>query len=150
MAAASRFEYVIYIRTTARELWRGLTAPEMTRQYWCETWQDCEWKVASPWRLMTPDGRVGDAGEVLEIEPEKRVVISWRHELMPEFREEGCSRCAIALEPHEDATKLSLTHEIDKPDSKLIAAFATGWPPILSSLKSLLETGESLELTRKW
>jgi uncharacterized protein YndB with AHSA1/START domain len=150
MVAASRFEYLIYIRTTAQELWRGLTAPEMTRQYWCETWQDCRWTVGAPWRLMTPDGRVGDAGEVLEIEAEKRVVLSWRHELMPEFRAEGFSRCAILLEPHEGAMKLSLTHEIEKADSKLIAAFATGWPPILSSLKSLLETGESLELTRKW
>src|SRR4051794_35830582 len=121
--ASSRFEYLIYIRTSAAELWRGVSAPGMTRQDLCGTWQDCDWKVDASWRLMTPDGRVGDAGEVLEIEPEKRVVLSWRHELMAEFRAEGFSRCAILLEPHEGAMKLSLTHEIENSNSKLIAAF---------------------------
>src|SRR4051794_32032054 len=103
MSASSRFEYVIYIRTTADELWHGLTAPEMTRQYWYEAWQDCESKVGAPWRLMIPGDRVGDAGEVLEIEPGKRLVVSWRNEFVPEMREEGYSRCSFVLEPHEGA-----------------------------------------------
>jgi len=68
MPAASQFNYVIYIRTTAAKLWDALRDPAMTRQYWCETWQDCEWKPGAPWRLMIPDGRVGDAGEIIEIE----------------------------------------------------------------------------------
>jgi uncharacterized protein YndB with AHSA1/START domain len=62
----SRFVYVTYIRTTPEKLWEALLDPEFTRQYWSETWQDCEWKVGACWRLMIPDGRVADAGDVLE------------------------------------------------------------------------------------
>jgi uncharacterized protein YndB with AHSA1/START domain len=99
---------------------------------------------------MIPDGRVGDAGEVLEIEPNKRLVLSWRNEFKPELKKEGVSRLTYELEQQGDMVKLSLIHEIDKPESKLIEAVSTGWPMILASLKSLLETGESLEATRKW
>jgi uncharacterized protein YndB with AHSA1/START domain len=150
MAAESRFVYVTYIRTTPAKLWQALRDPEFTRQYWVETWQDCEWKRGAAWKLMIPDGRVGDAGEVLEIEPERRLVLSWRNEFQPQLREEGYSRLTIELEPQGDAVKLSLIHEMDRPDSKLIEGVSGGWPLILASLKSLLETGEPLEATRKW
>src|SRR5437016_596263 len=75
-----RFVYVTYIRTTAEKLWRALIEPEFTRQYWAETTQACDWKLGSPWRIMIPDGRVADSGEVLEIEPHQRLVLSWRNE----------------------------------------------------------------------
>jgi hypothetical protein len=78
------------------------------------------------------------------------MVLTWRHELDAEMRDEGYSRLTYDLEQNGEAVKLTLTHEIDQSDSKLIKAIATGWPPLLSSLKSLLETGESLEATRRW
>ena len=99
---------------------------------------------------MIPDGRVGDSGTVLEIEPERRLVLSWRNEFKPEMHAEGYSRMTYELEPIGSSVKLALTHEMDKPDSILIIAVSSGWPHILSSLKSLLETGESLEETRHW
>src|SRR4029077_6565973 len=98
MVTTSRFKYVIYIRTTSAKLWRALFEPEFTRQYWVETWQESEWKPGAAWRLIIPDGRVGDAGEVLEIEPERRLVLSWRNEFMPELRAEGFSRMTYELE----------------------------------------------------
>ncbi|HMG36474.1 MAG TPA: SRPBCC family protein [Blastocatellia bacterium] len=146
----SRFVYVIYIRTTLDKLWQALIQPEFTRQYWSETWHDCEWKPGAAWRLMAPDGRVVDAGEVVEIEPKSRIVLSWRHEIFPELKAEGFSRCTFLLEAQTESVKLTIIHEIDKPDSKFIEGAGTGWPAILSSLKSLLETGESLVETRKW
>jgi uncharacterized protein YndB with AHSA1/START domain len=146
----SRFVYVTYIRTTPQKLWQALIDPAFTRQYWVETWQDCEWKKGAAWKLMLPDGRVGDSGEVLEIEPERRLVLSWRNEFKPELREEGYSRMTYELEPVAESVKLTVIHEIDRPDSKLIEGVSAGWPNILSSLKSLLETGESLIETRKW
>jgi uncharacterized protein YndB with AHSA1/START domain len=146
----SRFVYVIYIRTTPAKLWQALLDPEFTRQFWVETWQECEWKVGASWKLMIPDGRVGDAGEVLEIEPERRLVLTWRNEFKPELRAEGPSRMTYELEQQGDSVKLTLIHEMDQPDSKLIQAVSNGWPHLLSSLKSLLETGESLEATRRW
>ena len=148
--ADSRFVYVTYIRTTREKLWQALIDPEFTRKYWCETWQDCEWKAGASWRLMIPDGRVGDSGEILEIEPQRRLVLSWRNEFKPEMRTEGYSRLTYELEQVGGSVKLTLIHEIDKGDSKLIDAVSNGWPHILASLKSLLETGESLAETRSW
>jgi uncharacterized protein YndB with AHSA1/START domain len=144
------FVYVTYIRTTAERLWRALIEPEFTRQYWAGTWQESQWKAGAAWRVMIPDGRVADAGEVLEIEPHRRLVLSWRNEFRPELRAEGHSRLTYELEQQGDMVKLTLTHEIDRPGSKLIEEVSKGWPAILSSLKSMLETGEALEATRRW
>lgn len=148
--AESRFVYVTYIRTTAEKLWQALIEPEFTRQYWCETWQDCTWQPGASWRLMIPDGRVGDSGQILEIDPPRRLRLSWQNQFMPEMHAEGHSRMTYELEPMGDTIKLTVTHEMDKPGSKLIDGVSAGWPSILASLKSLLETGESLELTRRW
>lgn len=150
MATNSRFFYVTYIRTTPEQLWRALIEPEFTRQYWCETWQDCEWQPGCSWRLMIPDGRVGDSGEILEIEPERRLVHSWRNEFQPELRAEGYSRATFELEKQDESVKFTVIQEMDTSDSKLIEGVSGGWPLILSSLKSLLETGESLPETRRW
>jgi uncharacterized protein YndB with AHSA1/START domain len=148
--ADSRFVYVTYVRTTPEKLWRALRDPEFTRQFWCETWQDCEWKAGAAWRNMAPDGRVADSGEVVEIDPPRRLVLTWRNEFQPELRAEGYSRLTYELETVGQSVKLTVTHEMDRPDSKLIGAVSGGWPIILSSLKSLLETGAALDETRKW
>ncbi|HVX11616.1 MAG TPA: SRPBCC domain-containing protein, partial [Pirellulales bacterium] len=97
-----------------------------------------------------PDGRVADSGEVLEIEPPRRLVLSWRNEFKPELRVEGYSRLTYELEQMGETVKLTVIHEMDKPGSKLIEAVSGGWPHILASLKSLLETGEALEGTKRW
>ena len=142
-----RFVYVTYIRTTPEKLWDALLKPEFTRAYWYGAWQDCDWKKGSSWKLMFPDGRVADSGEVTEIERPKRLVLKWRNEWRPDLREEGHSRCVIELEPADEAVKPTITHEIDRSGSKLIEAVSGGWPKILSSLKSLLETGKPLPRT---
>ncbi len=148
--ADSRFVYVTFIRTTPEKLWQALIEPEFTRQFWGETWQESEWKAGASWRLMIPDGRVGDSGEILEIEPGRKLVLRWRNEFMPELHAEGYSRMTYELEKQGDLVKLTVIHEMDKPGSKLIDAVSNGWPMILASLKSLLETGESFEASRRW
>jgi uncharacterized protein YndB with AHSA1/START domain len=135
------FVYVTYIRTTADKLWSALTSPEFTRQYWFGMHHDTDWKPGSSWRLMFQDGRVADAGEIVEAEPGKRLVLTWRNEWNPELKSEGYSRCTIEIEPVAAAVKLTITHEIDREGSKLIKAVSGGWPRIVSNLKSLLETG---------
>jgi uncharacterized protein YndB with AHSA1/START domain len=145
-----RFVYVTYIRTTPEKLWDALRLPEFTRRYWFGAWQECEWTQGARWKLMIPDGRVGDAGDVLEIDPPRRLVLKWRNEFRPAIREEGYSRATFVLEPDGNAVKLTVTHEIDRPRSKLIEAVSGGWPLILSSLKSLLETGAPIERTIDW
>ena len=139
-----RFIYVTYIRTTPEKVWDALLKPEFTRAYWMGVWHDCDWNKGSSWKLMFPDGRVADAGEVVEIEKPKRLVLKWRNEFRPELREEGYSRCVIEIEQAGEVVKLTIIHEIDKPGSKFIEAVSGGWPNILSSLKTLLETGTAL------
>ena len=144
------FVYVTYIRTTPEKLWDALTKPEFVRAYWCGTWHDTTWAPGSSWKLMIPDGRVGDSGEVLEIDPPRRLVLRWRNEFRPELRAEGYSICIFELQQQGEMVQLKITHSMDRPESKFIEAVSNGWPIILSSLKSLLETGESLEATRQW
>ena len=144
------FAYVIYIRTTTEKLWHALVNPELTKQYWAGTWQESEWKAGATWQIMRPDGRVADSGNIVEIDPPHRLVLTWRNEFRPELHKEGYSQLTYQLEQHGDMVKFVLTHEIDWPESKFIEAVSQGWPAILSSLKRLLETGESLEATRRW
>jgi len=143
---SSRFVYVTYIRTTPAKLWEALTKREFTRQYWYGLHQESDWQVGSSWRLIFPDGRVGDTGEVLEIEAEKRLVIKWRNEFMPEAKAEGFTRCTFEITAHGDVTELRVVHEIDLDRSKMIETVSNGWPKVLSELKSFLETGKPLHL----
>jgi uncharacterized protein YndB with AHSA1/START domain len=147
------FVYITYIRTTADKLWEALIKPEFTKQYWAGTWQESDWKAGASWQIMIPDGRVADAGEIVEIDPPKRLVLSWKNMFRPELTAEGRSRLTYVLEQQGDMVKLTVTHEMtDLPagPSKFIEAVSNGWPAILASLKSLLETGESLVATRQW
>ncbi|MGE5179754.1 MAG: SRPBCC family protein [Bacteroidota bacterium] len=138
----SQFVYVTYIRTTPARLWKALTEPEFIRQYWFGTTVECDWKKGSPWKMVGSDGSLMDSGEILEIDPPRRMVIRWQNEWKPELKAEGKSRCTITLEPVDDAVKLTIVHEIDRPDSRFITAVSQGWPRIASNLKSLLEAGE--------
>ena len=141
-AQGTTFVYVTFIRTTPEQLWLALTSAEFTKKYWFGVHAETDWQVGSSWQLVFPDGRIADTGEVLEIDPPKRLVLKWRNEFRPELKSEGYSRCTVELEPIADAVKLTITHEMDQPDSKFIGAVSGGWPRILSNLKSLLETGE--------
>jgi uncharacterized protein YndB with AHSA1/START domain len=146
----SEFAYVTYIRTTPEKLWRALTEPEFTRKFWVGTVQDCDWKVGATWKLKAPDGRVADAGEVVEIDPPRRLVLTWQNHLFAELTAEGFSRMTYDLEPMGSSVKLTVTHTMDRKDSKLVKAVSNGWPNIFASLKSLLETGEALEGSDRW
>lgn len=141
-ADRSHFAYVTFIRATPEKVWEALTEPQVVRQYWFDVIIECGWTQGSPWMMRFPDGRVADRGEIREIDPPRRMVIRWQNEWKPEFKAEGPSRCSIDLEPVDRAVKLTITHEIDRPESALIEALSVAWPITLSNLKSLLETGE--------
>jgi uncharacterized protein YndB with AHSA1/START domain len=147
-AAQSTFIYVTYIRTSAEKLWSALTTPEFTKQYWFGAQMVSDWKAGGPWKMQFPDGRVTDAGEVLEVDPPRRLVLRWQNEFRPELKAEGPAKCVFELEPNGDIVKLSITHSIARADSKLIVAVSGGWPKILSNLKSLLETGKPIAIEK--
>lgn len=141
---SSKYLYVTYIRTTPQKLWEALTNPEFQKQYWFGMPQESEWKAGSSWKMLFSDGRVADAGEILESDPPRRLVIKWRNEFRPELKAEGYSRCVYDLEQEGDSMRLTVTHTIDVANAKLIEAVSGGWPKVLSSLKSFLETGTPL------
>jgi uncharacterized protein YndB with AHSA1/START domain len=140
-AGKSNFVYVTYIRTTPERLWSALTSKEFAQEYWLGAYPEAEWKVGGSWKLMFPDGRVADAGEITEFEPMKRLGIRWRNEWKPEFKAEGWTLCTMEIETVEGAVKLTVTHSMEREGAKFLGAVAQGWPQILSNLKSLLETG---------
>jgi uncharacterized protein YndB with AHSA1/START domain len=141
-AAKSTFVYVTYIRTTPERLWQALTDAEFTRQYWLKAKMNAEWKVGGTWTMSFPDGSVADTGEVVEFDPPRRLALRWRNEFKPELKAEGWSLCTMVLEPAGGGSvKLTVTHSMERADSKFIGAVAGGWPLILSNLKSLIETG---------
>ena len=139
--SGSKFVYVTYIRTTPEKLWQALTTPQMIKRYRFGMSVESEWNVGSTWRMYA-DGSLMDSGELLESVPQKRLVMSWLSEWEPEFKAEGNSRCIFEIEPAGTSTKLTLTHSMERPNSKFIGVVSEGWPMVISNLKSLLETGE--------
>jgi uncharacterized protein YndB with AHSA1/START domain len=146
----SKFVYVTIIRSTREKVWEALTRPEFTRRYWAGTTQKSDWKAGSSWGAYTPDGRLWDTGEILESDYPAKLVLTWRNEHFPEMKAEGFTRLTYELEEVKLGIKLTLTHEIDVEGSKIIAATSQGWPSVLASLKSFLETGTPLDGSGEW
>jgi len=139
--ARSTFLYATYIRTTPERLWSALTDPELMKEYWFGMHCESDFAAGSPWRLVSESGETWDAGEIVEADPPRRLVIRWEHRMRPELKAEGPSLCTMELVPTGQAVKLTITHSVEREGSKLIKAVSGGWPKILSNLKSLLETG---------
>jgi uncharacterized protein YndB with AHSA1/START domain len=137
----TRFVYVTYIRTISEKLWEALTTSALMKQYWFGMHCESQWTAGSSWKLVSGDGQIFDAGEIVEADPPRRLVIRWQHQNKPELKAEGESLCTMELEPSGQIVKLSITHTIARQPSKLIEAVSGGWPKIISNLKSLLETG---------
>src|ERR1700761_7890100 len=105
-APQSTFVYVTYILTTAEKLWSALLAPEFTRQYWFGMHMVSQWHQGAAWKLVFPDGRVADTGEVLEVDPPRRLVLRWQNEFRPALKAEGPAQCTFELQPLGDLVRL--------------------------------------------
>jgi uncharacterized protein YndB with AHSA1/START domain/DNA-binding transcriptional ArsR family regulator len=159
------FVYSTYIKTTPQRLWTALTDPAFTLRYWGDALHS-DWQVGSPilWQ-MGPDGEPRDLDQVvLEADPYRRLSYTW-HAFQPEHAQafgwsderfaevlrEKRSRVTFDIEPHGSVVKLTLTHDELDPGSEMRRAISGetpisgGWPELLASLKTLLETGEVLE-----
>ena len=138
------FVYVTYIETTPKKLWEALTSSAFSERYWWGTKVVSNWKVGSPvaleWR-----GKVTDTGVIVEADPPRRLSYTWSN-ASEEFRHERPSRVTFALERYGKLVKLTLTHEDFEPESKMLPSISKGWPAIMSSLKSMLESGQALDV----
>jgi len=134
--------YVIYIAATPEKVWSGLTDPVFTRQYFGGFAVDVEPRTGGAFRMLYPDGRVHIAGKVLDWTPPKRFSCTWLVEGMPGFGD--LPECIVTydIEPAGGAVKLTMTesHSWEVPE-EILAGGRSGWPAILSGLKSLVETG---------
>ncbi len=136
------FLYVTYIVTTPDKLFDALIDPEMTRRYWANGRNVSDWQVGSTWRHEDYDDAddIDVAGTVLEKDPPRRLVVSWAR---PSDVGEPAKRSRVSfdLEPMENSVRLTVTHDELEPDSDMLRGITWGWPAVLSSLKTLLETG---------
>ena len=139
------FVYVSYIETTPEKLWEALTSSEFSRQYWFGTELRSDWKIGSRFALVM-NGTTTDVGEILEVDPPRRLSYTFRHVLDDDMRNERPSKVVFAIEPYGKLVKLTLTHEGFAEGSTLLDGISKGWPAILSSLKSLLESGTVLAI----
>lgn len=139
------FVYVTFIETTPERLWQALTSSDLSKLYWFGAELRSDWRTASPWALVM-DGITTETGEILEADRPRRLSYTFKHVTNEDYRNEKPSAVAFKLEQHGRLVKLTLTHEGFADGSKLLDGISKGWPAIMSSLKSLLETGTALEI----
>lgn len=136
--------YTLFINTTPEKCWEAITNPEFSRQYWGGHGNVSDWKQGSSWQHEdTNNGNaVRVAGKVLESNPPKRLVISW---FSPD-NEADISEVVFDIEPIQNLVKLHVTHHKFTADSAMAGHVANGWPAVLCSLKTYLETGAGFDL----
>jgi uncharacterized protein YndB with AHSA1/START domain len=139
------FVYVTYIETTPEKLWEALTNSDFSKRYWWDTSVVSDWKVGSPFSLVM-NGKTTDEGKVLEADRPRRLSYTFRHVLNEDARRERPTRVTFVLEPFGKLVKLTLTHEDFDEDSIILDGISKGWPAIMASLKSVLETGTALAI----
>ena len=148
------FVYATYIRTTPEKLWEALTSGDFSEKYWFGFRIELEQKAGGSVRILPPKGmeKHGDhAGKVLVCEPGRKLVYTWNQADKPEVasRRDGLSRVTYELTPMGSQVRLRLVHENLLPedmekDPNTFRGINNGWPAVISSLKSLLETGEAI------
>ena len=132
----------LYIASSNTKVWDALTNPEITQKYWSETRLESEWKVGSK-LIYRRNGEITDENTVLQVEPETLLRYTFEPKY-PEFRNEPPSRVTFLLSDNGEVVRLIMIHDEFEPDSKVYLACREGWPMILNSLKTLLETGNPL------
>lgn len=137
--------YVTYIAATPEKVWQALTSAEFTRQYFFGRSVEIEPKAGGEFILRMPDGRVDVKGKVVEWDPPRLLSVTWRVEWIEEMRKLPECLVTYQIDALGDAVRLTMTeaHQWEVPDA-ILAGGRMGWPAILSSLKSLIETGKPL------
>ena len=137
--------YTIYIASTPEKVWQALTTAEFSRQYFSGFAIEAELKVGGAFTARAPDGSVHISGEVFECDPPKRLTITWNVNWPALVEKLGPTLVTYEIEPSGESVKLTMLQSHDRPiDDDILSGGRAGWPAILSSLKSVLETGNPL------
>ena len=138
--------YEIYIRTTPEKLWRAITNPAFTKQYFYEQAVESSCEKGAPYSHRTSDGTLMIEGKIVEIDPPHRLVQTFSCPAKEDTRADRASRVTWLIEQIGDACKLTLTHDDFDGETATYKSVGKGWNPVLSGLKTLLETGKPLLL----
>jgi uncharacterized protein YndB with AHSA1/START domain/DNA-binding transcriptional ArsR family regulator len=138
-----RHVYEVYIAAAPERVWQALTDSELTKQYYYGNTVESDWKPGSPMVYRNPDGTEAIQCEVVEADPPRRLV----HTFFFPGTDEAPSRCTWTIEARGAASLLTLVHDGFEGETSTYRSVAHGWVPILSGLKTLLETGKPLEIT---
>jgi uncharacterized protein YndB with AHSA1/START domain len=143
------FIYVTYIVSTPDKVFEAITRPEITRRYWGHE-NVSDWKPGSKWLHIrdNEEKTVNLVGEVVESTPPSRLVLTWAN-ASEESDPEAYSRVTFDIEPYEDMVRLTVSHDDLIVGSGMANGVSRGWPIVLSSLKSLLETGRGIDIFAK-
>jgi len=137
--------YTIYIAATPEKVWEALTSAELSRKYFFGNAVEIELKVGGKYIVRQPDGALHISGEVVECEPPKKLTFTFNVNWPALIEKLGPTLVSYDIEPAGDAVRLTMTESHDRPLSDdILSGGRQGWPAILSSLKSLLETGQPL------
>jgi len=143
------FVYVSYIATTRDKLWAALTDGKFTREYWGGNEIEGDWKAGGKVVNRHPVTGRGVTGTILELEPGARLVMTWRH--TPSETPRPATKVSFLIEAAgPENVKLTVVHEPYEPGSEITDDLRNGWPAILSSLKTMLETGAGLDVVKRW
>jgi uncharacterized protein YndB with AHSA1/START domain len=136
--------YTIYIASTPQQVWQALTSAEFSRKYFFGNAVEVDLRVGGAYIVRTPDGALHISGEVMECDPPRKLTFTFNVN-WPELIEKlGPTLVSYEIEQAGDAVKLTMLQSHDRPLSDdILAGGRSGWPAILSSLKSLLETGHA-------
>jgi uncharacterized protein YndB with AHSA1/START domain len=144
MSEKPKFVYVIYIASTPEKVFQALTSSEMSKRYWSDNYVESEWKIGSPFSLRLARHEKQDiTGEVLEFDPPRRLAYTF-HPHHDGLESEGASRVTFEIAPQQDQVKLTVVHDRFEVGSKVLESISQGWPHVLSSLKSYLESGKGI------
>jgi uncharacterized protein YndB with AHSA1/START domain len=139
--------YTIYIAATPDSVWQALTEAEFSRQYFSGNAVEVDLKVGGAFAVRTPDGALHISGEVIECDPSRRLTVTFNVNWPALVEKLGPTLVTWEIEPVGDGAKLTLLQSHDRPISDdILSGGRTGWPAILSSLKSLLETGQAMTI----
>ena len=146
---ATRFKptlvYTIYIASTPEQVWQALTSAEFSRQYFFGNAVEVEVRIGGAFIVRTPDGSLHISGEVIECEPARKLTVTFNVNWPALVEKLGPTLVTYEIEPAGEAVRLTLTEAHDRPISDdILSGGRQGWPAILSSLKSVLETGNPL------
>jgi uncharacterized protein YndB with AHSA1/START domain len=143
------FIYVTYILSTPEKVFEAITRPDIARRYWGHE-NVSDWQPGSTWEhIRANDERTVElVGEVMESSPPSRLVITWANASQAADAD-AYSRVTFEIEPYEDMVRLTVSHDDLEAGSGMANGVSKGWPIVLSSLKSLLETGRGLDVFAK-